>query len=383
MANIYLTETAQFKPFSYQEMLAPIKDYQDAYDIADEKLNLLLEDAATKAFNFAPQDTVEKAIYDNMMTKLKEASDKLSSGDPTAFKTIREVNKEYRKTMIPIQQKMAKRAELAAEQRTKNVNGNLIFTIDYSTESLDKITSASTYQTINLDDIQKQTALDFGAETGNILRNFEPEAIGKTGYVLQKTGYGYTPEEFEDAFTLDSNGKHKIDNPIYQFYKQEADRIDELKLNDESKDKMKLAVYKGMQSAAGEFQYERFIDYSTKPSSGNKPGGKGGVAAYTVLPHSANAKTVTIVLKSGKTVLADVAEWDENGKAIKFKAESFRNVPNSPQLTDDEMVKIVETFDEEGNLLKTVKTSTQHEDETPQVDSLGTSTPARPTIKGR
>ena len=97
MANYFLTETAQFKPFSYQEMLAPVKAYQDAYNEADEKLNLLLEDAALKAFNFAPQDTAEKAVYDNMMSKLKDASDKLSSGDPTAFKTIREVNKDYRK----------------------------------------------------------------------------------------------------------------------------------------------------------------------------------------------------------------------------------------------------------------------------------------------
>ena len=32
MANYFLTQTAQFKPFSYQEMLAPIKAYQDAYD---------------------------------------------------------------------------------------------------------------------------------------------------------------------------------------------------------------------------------------------------------------------------------------------------------------------------------------------------------------
>ena len=32
MANIFLTPTAEFKPFSYAEMLAPVAAYQEAYD---------------------------------------------------------------------------------------------------------------------------------------------------------------------------------------------------------------------------------------------------------------------------------------------------------------------------------------------------------------
>ena len=61
MANIFLTPTAEFKPFSYAEMLAPIAAYQEAYDAYDAQLNTLAEDAAAKAFNFAAQDTKEKA----------------------------------------------------------------------------------------------------------------------------------------------------------------------------------------------------------------------------------------------------------------------------------------------------------------------------------
>ena len=109
MANMYLTSNAKFKPFSYQEMVAPIVAYKEAYDKADAELNALYEDAASKAFNFASQDVKEKATYDDMMNKLRLASDSLASGDVNSFKAIRDINKEYRQTMLPIQQKMAKR----------------------------------------------------------------------------------------------------------------------------------------------------------------------------------------------------------------------------------------------------------------------------------
>ena len=39
MANIFLTPTAEFKPFSYAEMLAPIAAYQEAYDAYDASPN--------------------------------------------------------------------------------------------------------------------------------------------------------------------------------------------------------------------------------------------------------------------------------------------------------------------------------------------------------
>lgn len=271
MANYFLTETAQFKPFSYQEMLAPIKAYQDAYNEADEKLNLLLEDAATKAFNFAPQDTAEKAIYDNMMVKLKEASDKLSSGDPTAFKTIREVNKDYRKTMIPIQQRMAKRAELATEQRTKSSNNPYLrYSKDYSTANLGDITSASSYDTIDLSKLEESISSEFLGEVAtNIRDDFEPVAIGNTGHYAVTTGYGYTPTEFVDAF-IGNKGKPKENSPIYQFYKKKADAIDKMtNYSPEIRNEMKQSVYNAMEANAGKFSVKTVAGKTSSTSGSN------------------------------------------------------------------------------------------------------------------
>ncbi len=263
MANYFLTETAQFRPFSYQEMLAPVKAYQDAYNEADEKLNLLLEDAALKAFNFAPQDAAEKAVYNTMMSKLKDASDKLSSGDPTAFKTIREVNKDYRKTMIPIQQQIIKRAELAKEQRDKqSANPNLRFTTDFSKANLKDITSASSYETINLDDIEKSIGTEFAGQVQTYFRNDLPlERVGNTDHYTYTTGVGYTQQEFRDAFIGGPNGGPQTDSFIYKYYKQKADVIDaRTDISDTVKNEMKERVLEGMKANAGTFKSQIIND---------------------------------------------------------------------------------------------------------------------------
>lgn len=247
---IFLTPNTKFKPFSYQEMLAPVLAYKEAYDTADAELNTLLEDAATKGFAFAPQDNAEKEVYDNKMSKLRQASDSLASGDINAFKDIRNLNKEYRKTMIPIQQKITKRAELAAEQRKLlSANPNLRFTKDYSTESLSNINDSSTYNIIDLNSLYKNIAEEFASKTSTLYRdNIEPTPIGDTGYYNVTTGYGYTPDEFVEGLT-DRN------SDIYKFYKNKIDAIDSrTDVSSSIKDEMKATVLRGMEASSGTFK---------------------------------------------------------------------------------------------------------------------------------
>ena len=81
MANMYFTETAKFKPFSYQEMLAPIASYQEAYDKLSEEyatLDVMAADVAAKLSN-NPEDQGLKDLYNQFNTKLQEASNALST----------------------------------------------------------------------------------------------------------------------------------------------------------------------------------------------------------------------------------------------------------------------------------------------------------------
>lgn len=257
MANIFLTPTAEFKPFSYAEMLAPIAAYQEAYDAYDTQLNALAEDAATKAFNFAAQDTKEKAQYDAIMGRLKNSADALLANGLNAdiMKEIRSINKDYRTSMIPLHQKIAKRAELAEAQRTAlQSNPDLRFTIDYSKANLDDIHAGSTYGIINLKDIENKAALDFATKT-SALPVETATSIEDSGYYNITTGFGYTPKEFEEAFTPNVLGEYDTNNPIYQFYQQKVAEIDSRNdIGNDLKAEMKEAVKRGMRTGAGSFK---------------------------------------------------------------------------------------------------------------------------------
>lgn len=256
MANTYIVTNNKFKPYTFEEMLKPYQMYTEAYNKADTELNTLLEDAALKGFNFSPQDTAEAEAYNAIIGKIQTASEQLATGlNPALSKEIQQLNKDYRKVMLPIQQKMAKRSELANEQRNLLAsNPDLRFTVDYSTASLDGITSSSSYGIINLDKIYKDVAAEFASKTSKIQRDdFDPIPIGNTGYYNVKTGYGYTPEEFEDAF-YGNNGSPKTNSDIYKFYKEKADAINaRTDISDDVKIEMADAVYKGMEATAGEF----------------------------------------------------------------------------------------------------------------------------------
>lgn len=264
MANTFITNTSNFRPFSFQEMLQPYQIYIEAYNQADAELNTLLEDAATKGFNFAPQDVEEATAYNNIIDRIKSASDQLASGlNPQLSKEINQINKDYRKVMLPIQQKLNKRAELAAEQRELlSKNSNLRFTKDYSTESLGNITSSSTYDVIDLDNLYKTTAQEFASKTSTLYRDdIEPTPIGNTGYYNVTTGYGYTPEEFAEGFT-------NKDSDVYKFYKNKVNEIDSrTDISPSIKNEMKAAVLRGMEASSGTFKTSqvkgRFADAPT------------------------------------------------------------------------------------------------------------------------
>lgn len=353
---VFLTPNTKFKPFSYQEMLAPVLAYKEAYDTADAELNTLLEDAATKGFAFTPQDVAEKEAYDNMMSKLKQASDNLASGNVNAFKDIRNLNKEYRKTMIPIQQKIAKRAELAAEQRKyASLNSSLRFSTDYSKASLSDITNSSTYDIYDLNTITKDVKEEMSEFIKGVPRtDFEPIPIGKTSNVLVKTGYGYDVAEFDEQMQ-DTN------SALYKLYKSKVDNLNP-NMPDAIKQEAAKEIYNTMKANAGLFTFDTVIDYSTKPSSttsGTSGGKKYKPEIYGEVKQGDKFVSLTY---NGKMMTAEL-EWSKNDKGedvYRIKPETIKGIPTAAkdkQLTDEELQFVIQTYkDDEGNVTKIVET---------------------------
>lgn len=252
MANIYGRSTATFKPYSFEEMLKPALMATEAYEKADAELNALYEDAASKAFNFASQDVKEKAIYDNMMNKLRLASDSLASGDTNSFKTIRDINKEYRQTMLPIQQRMTKRAELAKEQRDiQKANPYIRFDKDYSQASLDDITSSSTYNVYDLSTIYTNAAKDTASLIAGLYRDQvgTPSKIKGTDYYSVVSGYGFTPDEWDE----DMQNK---ESALYKYVQTAKEKATKGITNPTIKQEIELGVEETIRNNIGKFEHK-------------------------------------------------------------------------------------------------------------------------------
>ena len=255
MANNYGVANTVFKPFSFEEMLKPALMATEAHEKKEAELNELLEDAALKDFNFAAQDVEEKTKYEALVDRIKNAANQLSSkGLSGVLKNdINKLAKDYRTTLIPIQQQLAKRAELVAEQRKAlSDNPNLIFNIDYSKANLRDITSSSTYSVVDPEKYKEEIAKEFSNITNNIVKDaVSTTKIKGTNTYNVLNQVGYTPEEFEAAFTS-NNGNPDLNSPIYQFYKERKDAIYARKdIDSSTKQKLERTLYNTMKNNAG------------------------------------------------------------------------------------------------------------------------------------
>lgn len=257
--NNYIVLNSKFKPFSFQEMLAPVAIYDEAYretETALDSLNILEDLEAELSLN--PNDKDLLSTYNSYRNSLKSVENSFYNNglNSTIKKDLRGLKSKY-KEIASLESKIKKRAELAAEQRKLGANSNIRFSKDYRNASLHDISNASTYDVIDLNEIYKNAGNDFGNITSKMYRDdFKPVPIGNTGYSSIKTGYGYTPEQFIEGLT-DKNSN------IYKFYKERADVIDQrTDLSPELRDEMKAQVLRGMEATSGEFKYQQVRDFS-------------------------------------------------------------------------------------------------------------------------
>ena len=202
----FLTPNTQFKPFSYQEMLAPVLAYKEAYDEAEKELNTLEENAAAQAFTFKGSEY--ENTYDAYVNSLSNISDEISRGNLSNVKNqIKDARKTFLNTLAPAAQRITKLNALRDKQNTEQANNPFIrFSVDYRNASEKDITANSSYSTYDLskiyDQVAKNTlsriASDYRPQVG------DPVKISGTNSYMVKHGYGMTQEEYEAAL-LDSN----------------------------------------------------------------------------------------------------------------------------------------------------------------------------------
>lgn len=215
MANYFATKTAQFKPFSYQEMLAPIMALKEDYEKTEKQLSDLEELAATQAFTF--QGSAYENDYNKYIESLNNASNSMSVGNYNSDtkNQIKALRKQFLNTLAPAAQRITKLNTLRDKQNAEQANNPYIrFSTDYRNADEKDITANSNYTSYDLSKIYKQIAED---TLNRIATNYRPQVgdpinIEGTNSYIVKHGYGMTPEEYEDAISNPNSDLNKYIN---------------------------------------------------------------------------------------------------------------------------------------------------------------------------
>lgn len=171
----YLTVDARFNPYTFDELVRPFAMYDAAYQQSRAMTDELLEKATTLD-DLSPE--IDKDTYDAYQEwkgRLKATSDELASqGLNTAIRRdIDRLNTDYRSSYLPTVSKIKTRGDLIKEQREYlQKHPNAFFDIDYSTTPIDQVTSSSSYNVYDLDEIAKNVA----TETYSRLAAGQPES---------------------------------------------------------------------------------------------------------------------------------------------------------------------------------------------------------------
>ena len=157
----YIALNNKFTPYTFDELVKPFAMYDTAYQQERARTDELLEKAALLE-DLSP--TVDKEAYEayqGWKDQLRAASEQLAmSGlDTNTRRTITSLGDTYRTDYLPMIAKLKTRGELIKGQREylqKHPDG--FFDIDYSTTPITNVTSSSTYNAYDPEDIFKKVA---------------------------------------------------------------------------------------------------------------------------------------------------------------------------------------------------------------------------------
>lgn len=199
MANYSLVINSRFRPFSYQEMLAPTLQSTQAHQALEDAYSQLGMQAGTvEAMLNRELDRDAYNQYQGYMQGLKESADVLATQglNPSLRGSLGNLRTRYSQEIVPIQAAAQRRERLAEEQR--KLGTGYAFEYDASTTGLDKFMNNPTFtpKQVNLADVRQRSAAEFGT-LAKQLRNFKenPDMYRKGFDSTVLAEYGYSPED--------------------------------------------------------------------------------------------------------------------------------------------------------------------------------------------
>lgn len=198
---------SRFRPFSYEEMLAPLKAYTDEYNLQQEAYNQLGEQASLleELTTDNPGNFKARSLYENYTKDLNQAAAELANSglNPNSRRNLNTMRERYKKEITPVENAYQRRQQFIDEQRQLlSKDDSLMFDVDASRKGLDYFLNnpEATYTPISGNDITKRAA----SAAKNLIRDFkDPDSKWKSilggQYYETIRRNGYRPEEILSA----------------------------------------------------------------------------------------------------------------------------------------------------------------------------------------
>lgn len=273
MPNFAYINTTQFRPFSFKEQLRPLLMYTQAHQAVEEAYSELDSQAnAIGSLANEANDPVTYQRYKAYESALRTQADALAKNGltPGSRQSLLDLKGRYAKDIIPIQNAITRRRELADEQRKALLqNPTLMFQRDMNSmnyeSSLDRFLEnpdydyGERYSGALLTQQVSQAAGNLAKELYNYGNGKKLDAYTKT--FLQQ--HGFTRDQVLDAI---SNPNRAQSQPVLNaIVEQVMGSSDMASWADQpTMDKAYNYARQGLWSAIGQTDVSTYKDYGTK-----------------------------------------------------------------------------------------------------------------------
>ena len=198
MPNYGLVINSRFRPFSYQELLAPTLQATQAHQAVEDAYgNLQVQADQWKRIADEEPDSKAAKMYNNYAQSLESAAEDLISNglNPSSRQSLWNMTKRYSSEINPIAEAY-KRKQTQAEEQRKSGN-RYIYDYDAATTSIDKFLDNSTlnYQAIDRLELLQRSQAIF-QQFADQLRDFryDKTKLDRFHNTLIKN-YGFHPDD--------------------------------------------------------------------------------------------------------------------------------------------------------------------------------------------
>lgn len=208
MANYSIVSNAKFRPFSYQEMLAPVLAATQAHQELENAYGELSTQAATvESMANQQTDPIAYERYKSYADNLRTQADELAANglSMSSRQSLLDLKRQYAQDIIPIQNAYQRREEQIKEQR--KAGDSMINSYDAATTSLDRFIEdpAKSYQSIDRNKLLTSASALFGS-FANELNTYKITGRADRFNKILTEQYGLTPDEASQFASAIANG---------------------------------------------------------------------------------------------------------------------------------------------------------------------------------